>query len=295
MVRINKFVALCYLTLMATITLAQSDITIPCGTTPTIDGIAFNSEWNDADSIAIEILGGTEEVKVLYKHDGISLHFAYMGNLQSSNIRFPELLIDVNNDKSANWLMDDWWFHVSGTDCDYQGQPNNFDSCELVRPNWKAQNNFIAGGPVIDTVEIQIPFSTFGIDVNTIDTIGIAFSVWEYWPSTANAGNPSTWANATFETCVPLGANKPSIRNEFTISPNPNDGNFTVWFEQIPNEQNDHLIIFNVLGKRIYSENIKGRKVNVSLDDKADFRPGIYFVQYIRNNEIVGHSKFIKK
>src|SRR5688572_2663346 len=107
--------------------LAQTFI-IPEGTTPVMDGAVNSGEWSDADSVTINI-SASVECKVLFKHDCSNLYLAYLDNLESMAALFPEVLIDVNNSKSASWEADDWWFHVSATDCYYQGAYAVYSNC----------------------------------------------------------------------------------------------------------------------------------------------------------------------
>lgn len=208
----------------------QAVLLIPYANTPTIDGLNAPGEWDAAGLVEIPILNNSKKVEVRFMHDSANLHIAFWGNLESSNVRFPEVLLDINYDKSASWHSDDWWFHVSATDCEFQGQYGNYVNCQVERPNWKAEKNFSPGLPKTDTVEIQIPFGTLGIDIQNIDTIGIAFlvtntaSAWEYWPLTANRNVPSTWSNAIFNGNGAVKTSEPDTRNLVLVFPNPTTG-----------------------------------------------------------------------
>jgi hypothetical protein len=170
---------------------SQESLNIPYGTSPTINGIVSTNEWSDATEAKI-IQGSGAEVNVRVKHDGQSLYFIYQGNLEST-ARFPEILLDINNEKSADWDANDWWFHASATDCEYQGE-------QAAAPNMKS------GGEMTDTIEIAIPFALIGLQAVTLPTtIGLSlevtntFSAWEFWPATASIDAPSTWGNAVLE------------------------------------------------------------------------------------------------
>lgn len=203
---------------------------IPYANTPTIDGSTAAGEWDDAGLVEIPILNNSKKIEVRFMHDSAHLHIAFWGNLESSNVRFPEVLLDINHDKSTFWLSDDWWFHVSATDCDYQGQYGNYANCQVERPNWKAEKNFSPGLPKTDTVEIQIPFSTLGIDIQNVDTIGMAFlatntaSVWEPWPTNANRNVPATWGKAVFGADGVVVAVEADPRKPVSVFPNPTKG-----------------------------------------------------------------------
>ena len=178
------------------------NFTIQKGTSIKADGILETGEWASVDSVLIEISGSTQVI-VKYKHDGTNLLFAFINIPGGMNPGFPEINIDVKNDKTENWNANDYWFHVSMTDCFAIGKPSDYSNCKTVQPNWLAAPNFENGKPLPKAVEIQIPFSTlnFALD-NKGKTIGICFDVsdtaayWEHWPAKANYKKPATWATA---------------------------------------------------------------------------------------------------
>jgi len=273
----------------SSITTAQTTINFPCGTTPTIDGVLNPNEWNDADTIEIN---GLNTIQVYFKHDDNNLYFAFDGPLESSNVRFPEIMFDLNNDKTNIWQMDDWWFHVSATDCEYQGQPANYDSCSLVRPNWTAVSNILPGGGITDFIEIQIPLSTLGLDLANIDTIGIAFNVtntfnvWEYWPAGADINQPSTWANATV-LCQPLDYPKIKEINNILIFPNPTTGQFSV---KIDNQLLGSIIsldIVNMAGQVILSRSFSDSKDEIGNDLNFNLNSGVYCIRFNTSNQTI--------
>lgn len=262
--------------------LAQNTIHIPCGNAPTINGSFSSNEWQDANKVDLLIQNGANTVQVFFKHDSLNLYVAFVDHLQSSNIRFPEILLDVNHDKSPSWMPDDWWFHVSATDCESQGQPNNYDSCQLVRPNWVAANNFDQNPPQTDTVEIKIPFSTIHLNSNTTDSIGIAFDVtntfnsWEYWPAAANYNSPASWATGILG-CSSL-LNKAKLNSPIeTISIYPNPSNGHVVVDLHPLQQTiKQLMVYNLLGELVYQSNFHPTN---SKDLNLQLANGIYLIK----------------
>jgi len=260
----------------------QSTICIPYGSTPTIDGSQSAGEWSDANTTLLSILGGTDDIEIYFKHDSLNLHLLFVGKLHSSFIRCPEVFLDINNDKGSTWQSDDWWFHVSATDCEYQGEHSNYANCELVRPNWTAANNFPSTAPPFaDTIEIQIPFATVGIDINSGDTIGIAFDVtntatlWEYWPTTADIDLPSTWANAVFCGSI-LDIDQGFEDHQFKIFPNPNDGTFSIELnEAFMKDELPNLKLMNSLGEPVEIDfTYEAGLINVSA--RHDLSSGVY-------------------
>ena len=174
----------------------QEVVQIPSGQTPEIDGVISSEEWSDALNVTIETSGdmGSE---VYVKHDGTSLYIAFIGAFSSSFL-FPEIMIDPDNSKSSQWEEEDWWFHVSATDCESRGEPDNYDDCEVEQEDWKGIPN---ASPVMipEAIEISIPFSKVGIGATLPDTVGMGFdlsntaTIWHYWPDGASRHTPSTW------------------------------------------------------------------------------------------------------
>ena len=188
---------------------AQTNFTIPCGTTPNIDGVLDASEWLDADTTTI-VKSATKEVTVYMKHDSTNLYFAFVGPLSSTSYyQYPEIILDIDNDKSETWDENDFWFHVSVQDCWGNGAPYNWSTCSPSHTNWIGTPNFSQTSSfVTDTVEMSFPYSTISLD-NSInnDTIGIGFmmfhdtNLYKITPTTSNINDPSTWGSAIIQSC----------------------------------------------------------------------------------------------
>lgn len=276
----------------------NTEICFPYDSTVNIDGKFDLIEWQNSDSI---IIGSNNLTNIYFKHDSSNLYFAFVGNLQSAS-RIPEIIIDTDNGKETSWQSDDWWFHVSATDCEFQGQYGNYDNCELVRPNWLAEKNIAEGPPkppYIDTIEIGIPLITLDIDIS--DTIGISilltniFSTWEHWPTEANRFNPNTWGTAIFN-CESQSNNiinkKPY--SSIKVYPNPSQGQLHIKFSELQYIKEYSIKIINNSGKILQTiDNINDNLgvINLNIDYITD---GIYFV-IIENNEIQYKEKFIIK
>ena len=111
---------------------------------------------------------------------------------------------DMDNDRLSLKVAksNDWWFHVSGTDCEGVGTYDVYDDCAVVQPDWQAAPNYamVPDPPAVDTFEIRIPFSKIG--VSTGDTLGIAYRAewvpytYGHWPSGAIVEAPSSWGTA---------------------------------------------------------------------------------------------------
>ena len=178
---------------------------VPYGKSVTIDGNISALEWVDADSVAFAV-GDSVSATVALKHDGSSLLAVFVFERESEvGMCFPEVFLDVNNDKGKNMLADDWWFHVSASNCEARGAFDNYSRCSRSA-DWDAARNYATGDDPapIDTIELRIPFDKIGMQVGNV--FGLAFRV-EYqvrvagiwhpttslWPSGATAGEPETW------------------------------------------------------------------------------------------------------
>jgi hypothetical protein len=184
---------------------ASDILAIPAGTSVTVDGVIEPGEWADAAIIGISIEDKVD-VAIRVKHDNSSFLAAYTYSfIGEPALCFPEVNFDVNNDKSETRQMDDWWFHISGTDCEAQGAYFVWDDCSVTQPDWQGAPNFpmIPDPPPGDTFEISIPFSKISIGVG--NTIGLGFDV-EYiptqygvWPIGMSMDSPATWGTAVIE------------------------------------------------------------------------------------------------
>lgn len=286
-------IATSLLLLLPVLSSAQPIIHIPYSAAPQIDGSFTANEWDPADTVHINLPVGVP-TKVMMMHDSSNLYVAFVDNLQSGLMRFPEVLIDLNNSKSASWEMDDWWFHVSATDCEYQGQYGNYDSCMLVRPNWLAEKNFQQSGPNVDTVEMSIPFATLGLTLPTHDTIGLSFdltntaSSWDHWPVDANRTIPSTWGLGVF-----LADGVTSIvktKEEFQVKafPNPNYGLLKI---ESPKSEIQKVQILDPMGKlMLENESVNQKSLQVEVDQ---LHSGMYLVKVILQHGSITERIFL--
>lgn len=244
------------------------------------NGHFHNQEWTDANSFVFAI-NSNRSTTVYIKHDGQNLNIAFAGNLQTGGTYFPEIMIDPNHSHDGNIQADDWWFHVSATDCEYQGQYGNYNNCQLIRPNWTAKPNF-QQGLIVDTVEIQIPFSTLGIQA--IDTIGIAFLLNNFqsllkFPASANHLNPSTWASGLLSASTGIKGERSS--DKLQLFPNPSNGKIQVNLNEELVVYNE-LIIRNIIGEEVYKKSISSFPLRLNL---SHLEKGMYFIFLENENE----------
>lgn len=257
---------------------AQAPLLICNGSTPLIDGIVSPGEWNDANYRTI--LLPNDSVLVHYKHNGDSLFLLFYGPLESSNVLFPEVLLDIHNNKAAAWDSTDWWFHVSATDCYFNGQYGNYSgTCQPDHPAWSGFPNFAAGPPYTDTVEITIPFSTISISAG--DTIGLAFDVtntasnWKYWPSGASRNNPSTWGTSIISTCSIIGQQEPVAETSWHIYPVPATQMINV---VTGSKEPATFLVYSIKGERCLQQQFQVGDAAAAVSVAA-LAPGIYFAE----------------
>lgn len=274
--------------LLSALCIGQNTI-VPSGTAVSVDGHFSVQEWSDAQQVNFPISAGYS-TQVYFKHDANNLYVAFAGNLQTAGFYFPEIMIDANYSRSTSLEADDWWFHVSATDCEYQGAYGNYANCQVVRPNWTAAPNF-QSGQVLDTVEIEIPLST--IMVNQHDTIGIAFllnnfQVIKSYPDTANHLNPSTWIRAVLDISTAL-PKQEQLNESLALFPNPTRGQINFELKKGMNR----LLLYDLLGQELENRMILADAGSYQLN-LDDYPPGIYFLKVL-GKEKSYTSKLVKK
>lgn len=264
---------------------------IPCGFTPNINGTIQPDEWLPANYVPLTV--GQNITMIGMMHDDTSLYFLFSGHLES-NIRFPEIYIDVDNSKDSTWQADDWWFHVSATDCENMGAPDVFSNCQLIQPDWVGVNNIISGdASVTDTVEIAIPFSKIGYSYGSGDPMGIAFGFYnivstiDIYPQGGDPLVPATWLTVSVLPC-----NAGILEKEesfFTVFPNPAKDEFTLQFSE--DVMAHELMIYSIDGNKVATIALNGSSVQ-TVRLPASVLPGIYMLQ-VDNNEKSFRSRLV--
>lgn len=262
------------------VNLFSQSLKFPYSGKPNIDGVIDSAEWSAADSVSITISVNRKTV-VYFMRDSSNLNFAFAGNLISGGNYFPEILINTHNDSASTFQTDDWWFHVSATDCEFKGGYGDYSNCQLVRPNWIAEPNFQAG-QVTDTVEISIPDSTLGI--TSSDTIGISFLLNNFqniqnYPANSNHLNPSTWAKATFSnTITGIDEKREPEAREFKVYPNPTKGPLKLEIQGSVG-LSVSLQVLSLSGKLLESRSLNVSNGYLYEDlDLSSYEKGVYFL-----------------
>ncbi len=200
----------------------------PTNAIVTIDGVMQPGEWDDAYTDQIISSGNGETVTIHGMHDSLGMYFAFESSVDL-DVNFPEVFFDMDQSGGNTWDQNDWWFHVSATDCEYRGIPLNYDSCMADRPGWEAHPNWPAAGSGPDTVEIFIEFSLLNDSIIDLPNVAVGFSMavsnafnrYDYWPDSAtNLNYPSTWGTLEFNG-PGVGRKNTPVENAIRIYPNP--------------------------------------------------------------------------
>jgi len=179
---------------------------IPVGTSIKVDGVVAPKEWDDAATFPFA-KSDIVVAKVLAKHDGAHLLFAYIyENPKDSTYILPEFFIDTKFTKGNSWGQDDYWFHVSAQDCYAIGKREDYSLCRRDDAPWKAVPNYLFGNAYtkIDAFEISVPFEL--VKVAPGQTVGICFSIAIFpgelrlnHPQTSHEDVPESWMEISIE------------------------------------------------------------------------------------------------
>jgi hypothetical protein len=188
---------------------AEEQILIRPGTAPKLDGQVELAEWCDASGVRFCVRDDLE-VQVLFKHDAAFRYFAFVyGENPEALLLMPEIAIDTALDRGTTWAADDWWFHVSATDCEAKGRYDLYTACVLDHGDWSGVPNYspTKTPAPIRQFEIRIPLSKLGLSVG--NSAGIAFCVLDptehrsTWPFAASFASPATWGRAALVGSAP--------------------------------------------------------------------------------------------
>jgi hypothetical protein len=180
------------------------DLEIPEGRTIIADGKIDNGEWEDAVMIEIAIAGRRNVEIALKSAQGNLLLLYRLHNPDVRTVLFPEIVIDSGYDRSEKWLADDWWFHISGSDCVSNGKPGDYSQCSLSHKDWVAVPNYPTDKPGnVEAIELIIPFTKIGLKKE--QPFGLAcfvtntVNLWKGWPINATEKNPSSWGTVVLK------------------------------------------------------------------------------------------------
>ncbi|UTW61893.1 hypothetical protein KFE98_18045 [bacterium SCSIO 12741] len=284
------------LLLPATLIRAQSSIYIPTYDTPFIEGQTTSQEWSDHDSAMIFSTGNQKLIQIRFQRNDSSLFFIFMGNLtHQSNPNFPEIFIDLNYSRTQNWQIDDHWFHISATDCHFQGAHSDYSNCKREQSDWWGRRNWAMSAPDPDTVEIEIPFTKIGLDLSQNDTIGIAFAVTntinrhDFWPPTATIDDPSTWGKAYFQENIQTGMAVHESSYSIKLRPNPAE-DFISWND--PDQLGQSFQILDIRGSLWQSGVLEGAQHRLSV---AELHAGSYVLAVTQKDGAVHRQRFIRR
>jgi len=176
------------------------------GTEVELDGKNGYQEWHDAMVYDFR-KNNVVRAEILLKRNATELLIAFsLDHKQDSIYIFPEVFIDTRHDQSEKWNSDDYWFHVSASDCYAVGMREEYSNCLVDGRDWKALPNYPMGDQYkkIEFFELAIPFKLLGIKVG--QSIGICFSLASFpgngrvnYPNAAHEDIPASWLTMIIE------------------------------------------------------------------------------------------------
>lgn len=272
---------------------SAQDIVVPLDTnTVTVDGVLNAAEWQNAATATINV-NSTDNITVRYKYYQGTMYFVFTGKLESANALFPEVLIDAKNQGGSMWMNDQWWLHVSATDCEHNGAYGVYDNCQTVQTGWEGAPNFTAGAPMTDTVEMSVSFAKVGFDIATMDTMRIAFvvtntaNIFKLYPSAADRNIPATWATAVFSKTA-AGVEEQIVEDIAFVYPNPVQN--TLYIKS--NEAGVKVLLCDVTGC-VVQQQITSEKVHTI--DMCTMPAGLYIVSIENAAGMHSYHKVVKQ
>jgi len=177
--------------------LKGSILEIPRATAVTVDGVISPGEWDHA--MRLEIVVAEQWIVTVYaQHDGKNLYLAYSGLKREGQERYPEVLFDPDNGKTATWTPRQWWLHASYNLCESKGRPDDYRTCKPAQQGWTATRFPLQGvsefAISLDKIGLS-PGKRFGFAFDVTDTHGR----WSFWPHSARLNVPKTWQTAQLQ------------------------------------------------------------------------------------------------
>jgi len=181
-----------------------SPLEIPLGSAPVIDGAFEPAEWSGARTVDFTANQGVVEIRAHLVHDGEQLYvaFEYTANPDSELI-MPGILIGADNEKTAYWEDDNWWFHVSAQNCDARASTTTTgDAAQRVQPGSAARTSRPAS-PLFHLMRSRSGFPSAWSGSLRSGPFGFSLTVdaWPsdtrgYWPVGTSIESPATWGEA---------------------------------------------------------------------------------------------------
>jgi len=176
---------LCFSAAVITPIFAQfPTIVAKSGSTPTIDGVVNDNEWNNASSVSFS------GVQVFLKQDGKNLYVAFKGPVYPLTIM--NVLFDVNNDRTLLPQSDDLTLGVQSNNILGEAHVVNNQWDRITPSGWTGASQTISN---TIQAEFSIPYAKLNIVAGTDKTLGINFA----YQTLTNPPNPGTvfwWSNS---------------------------------------------------------------------------------------------------
>lgn len=243
-----------------------------------MDGIGYQLEWQSDVKVKVPQAGG-DSTSFTLKYDSDYLYILAEGNLESS-FMFPEVLLSAKWDTSTTWKQrEDWFFHVSATDCESDSTYGDFSNCDTTQTGWQALPNFQIGPPNTDGVEIAISLDKIGYDSTFQDTLAICFMVsntstqFHSFPLSSVRTNPSSWAKVVLS--KPTASIAEGTDNPIRLYPNPAREKLVITGVS----SGARIMVFDLTGNCVKQE-ILSNQNTISLQNLTS---GLYLVKVTQN------------
>ncbi|MDT3739295.1 MAG: T9SS type A sorting domain-containing protein [Candidatus Kapabacteria bacterium] len=239
-------------------------INVKYGSTPVIDGIISQGEWDDAAFVKVGSIGG----EIYFKHDMTDLYVAFSDDLKysfSTGIYFDKMHIGGSNLQSGHL-----WLHGSASQWEWIGSDTSWQ--KEIPAGWIYKAN--------EANEYKISLSKLGVTGNTNQKMGVLFSFLD-WSSgyeitfpeggINNCTNPESWADITFSFSTGIEEKHNSVDIISSIN-YYND----MLFIKLNDNLNTGIEILNIHGQIMQSMNFQTTSVEI---DVSNLPRGVYFVK----------------
>jgi hypothetical protein len=184
----NKYAVVTILLLCFSISIlpatAQSlTIIAKSGSTPTIDGLIVDSEWNDASSVSFN---GTQ---VFLKQDSKNLYIAFKAPIYPLSVM--SVYIDVNNDRGLLLQSDDIAIGVANSNTLAEGHVVNNAWTPAGISGWTGISQTASN---IVQAEFNVTYAKLNIVAGSNKTFGINFA-YQTSSNLPTLGTVFTWSN----------------------------------------------------------------------------------------------------
>ncbi|MCD4819169.1 MAG: T9SS type A sorting domain-containing protein [Candidatus Cloacimonetes bacterium] len=295
------FIIIIVLFLSSALLFCQESFSVSYGTTPDIDGIISQEEWNDA--ILLEFTGyNNVSITCYLKHNGTDSLYIAQDVPEMIGGDHGYIWLDTEFNQGSTPQNDDYWLSVY-----YFQDWLAYETCGTGNSwgNWIApidwNSDFTGDGWSYDhgQMEFAIAFSKMGIVAGAPQTIGFMIGFGDnpaqtdcwYFPSNGHYSNPNSWANMSSSDNWSEENNE--VIEDLTITsdilrlenhPNPFNPTTTISFSlTTENTEDAELVIYNLKGQKVRIYSILNNQFSISWDgtdeNNQPVSSGLYFYQ----------------